>query len=355
MTLRVVQWATGSVGRAAVRAILEHPDLDLAGCWVHSADKAGRDVGEIVGTGPLGVRATTSVDEILALDADAVVYAPLLPNVEEVAALLRSGKNVVSPVGWFYPTEAEAAPLEAAAVAGGVTLHGAGIGPGGATELFPLLLSVMSTGITSVRAEEFSDLRTYGAPDVLRHVMGFGGTSEAALSGPMQKLLNGGFFQSVRLIVDRLGFDAQPHINTSQQVAVATAPIDSPIGVIAPGEVAARRFCWDAVVTDTIVVRVAVNWLMGEEHLDPAWSFGPAGERYEIAVRGNPDTFVTVKGWQPETVEEGLVSNPGVIGTAAHCVNSIPATCAAAPGIKSFFDLPPLTGRAAPMLSRPSR
>ncbi|MGI9125915.1 MAG: NAD(P)H-dependent amine dehydrogenase family protein [Mycobacterium sp.] len=352
MALRVVQWATGSVGVAAIKAVLEHPELELVGCWVHSPSKAGRDVGEIIGTGPVGVTATGSVEDILAMDADAVVYAPLLPDVDEVCALLRSGKNVVSPLGWFYPSESEAAPLEAAALEGGATLHGAGIGPGAATELFPLLLSVMSTGITHVRAEEFSDLRTYGAPDVLRHVMGFGGTPESALSGPMQKLLNGGFFQSVRLIVDRLGFAAEPVIRTSQQVALATAPIESPIGVIQPGEVAGRRFCWDAVVTNAVVVRIAVNWLMGEENLEPAWSFGPAGERYEIEVRGHPNTFVTVKGWQPETVEDGLLSNPGVVGTAAHCVNAIPATCAAEPGVKGFFDLPPITGRAAPLFSR---
>jgi hypothetical protein len=347
-----VQWATGSVGVAAIKGVLEHPELELAGCWVHSEAKAGKDVGEIVGAGPLGVVATDSIDDILALEADAVIYAPLLPNLEEVTALLRSGKNVVSPVGWFYPSESEAAPLEAAARGGNVTLHGAGIGPGAATELFPLLLSVMSTGVTFVRAEEFSDLRTYGAPDVLRHVMGFGGTPDSALSGPMQKLLNGGFFQSVRLIVDRLGFAADPKIRTSQEIAVATAPIDSPIGVIAPGQVAGRRFHWDAVVGEDMVVRITVNWLMGEENLDPAWSFGPAGERYEMEVRGNPDTFVTVKGWQPESVEEGLQSNPGVVATAAHCVNAIPATCAAEPGIATFFDLPLITGRAAPHLSR---
>lgn len=353
MTFRVVQWATGSVGVAAIRAVLERPDLELVGCWVHSKAKAGLDVGELVGGESLGVTTTGSIEEILALDADAVVYAPLVPNVDEVAALLRSGKNVVSPVGWFYPGESEAAPLEAAARAGRATLHGAGIGPGGATELLPLLLSVMSTGITHVRAEEFSDLRTYGAPEVVRHVMGFGGPPEGALQGPMQKLLDGGFRQSVRLVVDRLGFNADPLIRTSQQVAVATAPIESPVGVIAPGEVAGRRFTWDAVVTNTIVVRVAVNWLMGEENLSPAWSFGPAGERYEMEVRGHPNTFVTVKGWQPESIEEGLTSNPGVVAAAAHCVNSIPAVCAAQPGVKSFFDLPPLTGRASPFLSRP--
>ena len=83
------------------------------------------------------VTATNSIDDILALDADAVIYAPLLPSVDEVSALLRSGKNVVTPLGWFYPTEKEAAPLEVAAQAGNATLHGAGIGPGAATELFP--------------------------------------------------------------------------------------------------------------------------------------------------------------------------------------------------------------------------
>ena len=50
MGLRVVQWATGGVGVAAINGVLEHPDLELAGCWVHSKDKAGKDVGEIIGT-----------------------------------------------------------------------------------------------------------------------------------------------------------------------------------------------------------------------------------------------------------------------------------------------------------------
>ena len=103
--MRVVQWATGGVGIAAIKGVLEHPDLELVGCWVHSEAKNGKDVGEIIGIEPLGVIATNSIDDILALDADAVIYAPLMPNPDEVAALLRSGKNVVTPVGWFYPSD----------------------------------------------------------------------------------------------------------------------------------------------------------------------------------------------------------------------------------------------------------
>jgi 2,4-diaminopentanoate dehydrogenase len=350
MTLRVVQWATGGVGVAAIKGVLEHPDLELVGCWVHSEAKSGKDVGELIGAEPLGVTATNSVDDILELDADAVIYAPLIANPEEVERLLRSGKNVVTPVGWLYPSERSGAPLRAAALEGNVTLHGTGIAPGGISEKFPLLLSVMSTGVTFVRAEEFSDLRTYGAPDVLRDVMGFGDTPEKALTGPMQKLLDSGFIQAARMCIDQIGFRADPRIRATQEIAVATAPIESPLGVIEPGQVAGRKFHWEALVDDEVVVRITVNWFMGQEHLDPAWTFGPAGERYEMEVKGNPDFTVTIKGFQPETVEEGLECNNGVVATAAHCVNSIPAVCSAEPGIATYLDLPLVSGRAAPHL-----
>ena len=110
MTYRVIQWATGGVGRAAIEGVLGHPDLELVGCWVHSDAKAGRDVGELVGREPIGVPATDDVDEVLALDADCVIYAPLLADPPTVARLLRSGKNVVTPVGWWYPEAAGQGP-----------------------------------------------------------------------------------------------------------------------------------------------------------------------------------------------------------------------------------------------------
>lgn len=348
--MRVIQWATGSVGRAAIETIRLHPDLELVGCWVHSEAKHGRDVGELIGTEPIGVVATSSFEEILATEADAVIYAPLVPNRKEVAALLRSGKNVVTPVGWFYPTERDGALLAAACTDGGTTLHGTGINPGGTTELHPLMFSALSSAVTFVRGEEFSDIRTYNAPDVVRHIMMFGGSPEEAMDGPMLGLLSGGFVQSVRMCLDVLGFAADAEIRTSQQVAVATAPIQTPIGVIEPGLVAAQRFLWEAFVGDTCVVRIAVNWLMGEEHLEPAWNFGPEGERFEVEVQGDPSTFVTIRGWQPATVQEGLVRNPGVVATAAHCVNSIPYVVAAEPGIKTYLDLPLIAGRAHPDL-----
>src|SRR5262245_31366848 len=123
MSHRVIQWATGGVGRAAIQGIADHPDLELVGCWVHSRKKAGRDAGELAGAKPLGVAATNDEAELLALDADCVLYSPLLADAAQVERILRSGKNVVTPLGWFFPWRGgDFAALEVACHAAGVTL-----------------------------------------------------------------------------------------------------------------------------------------------------------------------------------------------------------------------------------------
>ena len=350
---RVIQWATGGVGKAAIQGVLRHPDLELVGCWVHSDDKNGRDVGELIGEAPIGVTASTDVDELLALDADCVMYSPLLPDDQIVAKILRSGKNVVTPVGWVYPDRDNPAvqAIEEAALAGGVTLHGSGIHPGGITERFPLMVTSLSSAITHVRAEEFSDIRTYNAPLVVREVMGFGLTPEQAMSGPIAALLEAGFKASVRMVTDQLGFRAEPRIRSTQEVAVAVTGTDELVVPMEAGTVAARRFRWQAIVDDKPVVTAAVNWLMCEVELDPPWTLGEKGERFEVEITGDPDVSLTFKGLQPETVAEGLIRNPGVVATANHCVSAIPYVCDAEPGIKTYLDLPLIAGRAAPDLA----
>ncbi len=96
MAYRVIQWATGGVGRAGIEGILSHPELDLVGVWVHSEDKNGRDAGELCGRDPIGVRATTDAEALLAMEADCVFYAPIMADKAEVIRILESGKNVVT-------------------------------------------------------------------------------------------------------------------------------------------------------------------------------------------------------------------------------------------------------------------
>ena len=70
---KVYQWATGVVGKSALRGILHHPKLELAGVEVYSDDKIGRDAGDLVGMEKTGVIATQDVAAIMALDADCVI------------------------------------------------------------------------------------------------------------------------------------------------------------------------------------------------------------------------------------------------------------------------------------------
>ena len=351
--LRVIQWATGNVGRAAVEGIVAHPELELVGAFVHSPDKAGRDVGELCGLGPLGVQATGDVEALLAQDADCVVYAPLLAKPAEVRRLLASGKNVVTPLGWFFPgSSAGVAELEAACRAGGVTLHGTGIHPGGITERFPLMVSALTRRVRHVRAEEFSDIRSYRAEAVVRDVMLFGKPPEVAAKSPMLRILGAGFQQSIDLLAAGLGFDLDGEKRTLHEMAVATAPIATPVGTLAPGTVAAQRFTWQGTVRGEPVVTVRVNWLMGQAQLDPPWTFG-GEERFEIEIAGEPPVQVSFHGLHPTDPldEAALARNPGITATAMHCVNAVPYVCAAEPGIRSYLDLPLVCGRADPTLA----
>lgn len=106
MSLKVIQWATGVVGRAAIQYVITHPQLELVGCWVHSADKDGVDAGELAGGEAIGILATTDIDALVALEAGCVMYSPIMPDESIVCRLLESGKNVVTPLGWIFPGSA---------------------------------------------------------------------------------------------------------------------------------------------------------------------------------------------------------------------------------------------------------
>jgi hypothetical protein len=352
MSMRVIQWATGGVGRAAIEAVLDRPDLELAGAWVHSREKEGLDLGTLVGRDPVGVTATNDIDALLAVEADCVLYSPFMADPAVVERIVRAGKNVVTPLGWFYPPTSQREQLDAVCREAGVTLHGTGIHPGGITERFPLMISALSGSITHVRAEEFSDIRTYGAPDVIRDWMLFGKAPEEARTSIMADALGSGFRQSVWMVADELGFDLDPELRTTHEMAVATAPIDSPIGPIEPGLVAAQRFRWEGTVDGTPVVTAAVNWFMGDQHLDPAWTFGPGGERFEVEVTGDPSCLTTFAKLHPVSVEAGLARNPGIVATAMHCVNAIPYVVAAPAGLLTYLEMPLVAGRAAAHLGR---
>ena len=183
--IRVVVWSTGGIGSIAVRAVAENPGTDLVGVWVHSPDKAGRDAGEIVGIGPIGVIATNDADALIALRPDCVVYAANGPErdaaaVPDYVRLLEAGINVVTTTvnRLIYPEafepEAWREQLTTAAAAGGASMYASGIEPGFAADHLVLMLATQSKSITEIRASEIALYDDYPVVETMMDAMGFG-------------------------------------------------------------------------------------------------------------------------------------------------------------------------------------
>lgn len=68
---------TGHSGMAALRALIAHPPFDVVGVYVCSDQKAGRDAGELCGTEPTGIVATSNVEDIVTANPDCVVHMPM--------------------------------------------------------------------------------------------------------------------------------------------------------------------------------------------------------------------------------------------------------------------------------------
>src|SRR5438046_2858314 len=115
---RIVQWGTGNVGRRALPAILDHPEMDLVGLHAFSPDKRGVDAGTLADRPLTGIVGTDDVDALLALQPDCLSYMPARIDYDVVAQFLRSGINVVTTGDFLTGTNHPAGlvnTLEAAA------------------------------------------------------------------------------------------------------------------------------------------------------------------------------------------------------------------------------------------------
>lgn len=363
MTVKVIQWAVGSMGRELIRQVVEHPEFELVGGFVYSEEKAGRDLGEIAGLNPLGVTATRSREEILALDADVVLHAPMIgprqgegsslmeQNDADVEALLRSGKNVISISGYQWPATRGAAVAERfaqAGQAGGATLYGTGINPGYMMDRVGQLASSLCDRVDSVFLTEWWDTNTYPAIDVLRDLIAMGRpegwmTNES----PTGEVIGQFFYESLALVAQRLGGQVE-RFEKSLQVGLATRDIVlETTGLEIPkGSIAAVAWTWSAIVDGKPFVSIQDRWI-GDFDI-PGW--GPRRhDHWEVAVTGAPDVTVSVDLHQPANDTEGI--EPLVRATAAIVVNSIAPVIAAPAGHLAYESLGTYRRPGASMIS----
>ena len=338
MALRVVQWTTGNVGRRSVRAVVDRPDLELVGCYAWSADKVGRDVGELSGIDAIGVAATDDVDGLLALQPDCVVYNPMWPDTDEVVRILEAGINVVSTAAFVNgrgrPDERDR--IADACRRGGSSMFGTGISPG-FVQLVGIALASICDRIDKVTINEGSDTTLYDSPDTERPA-GFGRPiGDPELAGMAAKG-TAVFGEAVAMVADALGVELD-EIVCEAEYAQTTEDVVMESWTIPAGCVAGVAASWQGKVGDRTVVELNVRWKKGQT-LDPDWTIE---EGHVIQIDGRPTVRTKLEYLPPPDFEATTFADFMVLGmimTAMPAINAIPAVVAASPGIVTYIDLP---------------
>ncbi|MEX2293886.1 MAG: hypothetical protein WD691_08885 [Acidimicrobiales bacterium] len=336
--MTVVQWTTGNVGQRSVRAVVGHPDLELVGCYAWSADKVGRDVGELCGIDPIGVAATGDIDALLALAPDCVVYNPMWPSTDELVRILEAGVNVVSTAAFINGQRdaAERERIEDACRRGGSTMFGTGISPGW-IELMGIAAANICDRVDKITIDEGSDTTLYDSPDTERPA-GFGRPIDDPELPGMAAAGTAVFGEAVAMIADALGVELDD-IVCEAEYARTTEDVVMDSWTIPAGCVAGVAASWQGRVGDRTVVELNVRWRKGQT-LEPDWMIR---EGHVITIAGRPTVQVSFDYLPPPDFEATTFAEFMVLGmimTAMPAVNAIPAVVTAPPGIVTYTDLP---------------
>ncbi|MDB5985999.1 MAG: dihydrodipicolinate reductase [Nevskia sp.] len=351
MVYRVIQWGTGTIGKHTLRAVIDHPQLELVGVKVYSQDKIGFDAGAIVGLPDTGIKAVVDMNDLPLANADCVLYIPMLPNYDEISQLLRAGVNVITTAGNLYPKSSGMEivdKIQNACLAGNSVFHGSGINPAFMSEVLPLTLSGLSYRAKRITVQEVSDVRLYAAqaPEIMMNHLGFGKSPAEALrpDNPFIAWMSGYFRESMDMIVDHLGVKLEKVIDNHQVAIAKSRVVISQAHTIEPGTVACRRFEWQGIVNGTPAIILRTYWKTTMD-IESAWPIGSEKEvEWTITVEGTPSyqckvsTCASFDSDNPKFGQGGEVA--AVIGTGMHAVNAIPYVCKAQPGIRTFLDLP---------------
>ncbi len=323
MTIRTLHLGLGPIGIAVARQVASRPGLRIVGAVDIDPAKVGRDVGEFLGTGALGV----SVSDALAATIEKTrphiailcTGSSLARVRDQFEEILRLGIPIVSTTEELaFPVDANAQiakELDALAKKHEVALLGTGINPGFAMDTLPIALTATCERVDSIRVERVQDARARRQPFQAKIGTGL---SPAEFEAKVQSggVRHVGLSESIAMIAAAMNWKLD-QITDEIVPKIASEAVSSEFFSVREGQVC-------GLIQDGIGYRDGEKLI--ELHME---AYLGAPESFErVRIGGSPPLEMTIAG--------GI---PGDIATASVIVNSIPQVLAAAPGLRTMRDL----------------
>jgi hypothetical protein len=345
LAIRVAQWATGAVGRAALQELIENPDYQLVGVLVYDPAKAGQDAGALCGLPPTtGVLATSDKDEILAIKPDVVVHAAskahtVETNAEDICRLLAAGISVITTTSYnhlpTYGADVEATFIEACQQ-GQSRFHAAGENPGFMFERLVATLTALCKTIDRIDLYEATDVSAVDSRPMLVDLMGMGRPPEdVSIDSPIVKKLDMAYRQALNATADVLGVTLS-HVDVSVDATTLSHDLEVLAGTIEAGTVVGQRFSWVGHWSGRTLLAIHEEWVLTRDL--PQWGLKPLapGEKAPLiraVIKGTPSfDFQLDVGWDG-ALPTGQHAQPGHLMIAMGAVRAIRDVLAHPPGI----------------------
>lgn len=345
---KVMVYGPGKMGSVAIWEALQSPAFELVGVRVYSDAKNGKDVGELLGLEPTGIKASNDEAELAAIDCDCIIYTALdmgnFNTDDEVLALLASGRNIVTPLPYqnahLFREQAFLDKLDAACAAGNSVFHATGIDPDVISERVLIALTGLCTDVTSITLREFWECGA-GNPESLSFV-GFGKTVEAAKQMPIGEAASKNFLKAIVYTAEKVLGVKYDRVEEEYEYIPTPKDIESAIKVPA-GTVACLSNRMKGYVNakgDKPFFTMEYNWLIDYSMLPE----GIEPDQYWVAtIEGRPSVKMTID--LKSSIETNKrffnfgnqQSEPGYHGTIAPCLQAIPHICKAKAGVLPSF------------------
>jgi len=345
--IRVFQVATGNVGSEMIKRLGQHPDLELIGVHCYSPNKVGRDVGELTGLGPVGLKATGTIDEMIAARPDVVTFHGVFPDEDLYLRVLEAGINIVTTADWITGHHRNAnhpSPsgrpwteiIDEAARKGGVTFYGTGMNPG-LNQILGIVNSADVAEIENVTTIESVDVSCHHSVETWKEV-GYGRPiDDPELPGRLRKYTEV-FADSVWMMADAFGLELD-EVAYSYELGACTKDVDLGWYQLTKGSLGANYIKYLGMVDGVSRVETHLEWQM-TPHTSPSWDIKGC---YITHIKGDPQIYnkhmiFPRPGTDFSNADE--FASIGMTVTGMPVLNAIRSVVAAPPGVITSADLP---------------